>query len=122
MLHDEEIDDHENGDGDEDAGNGVRNANGLLAEAYILGKLVPKTRRQYELCIDKMTAWIRIHNPEGYDNSLKQMILPLSEKIIMEFLASVSIHKKKVSAGGAPSTVSISTVNSPRDVVRQMLS
>ena len=81
-----------------------------------------KTRRQYELCIDKMTAWIRIHNPEGYDNSLKQMILPLSEKIIMEFLASVSIHKKKVSAGGAPSTVSISTVNSPRDVVQQMLS
>ena len=43
MLDDEEIDDHENGDGDEDAGNGVRNANGLLAEAYILGKLQDST-------------------------------------------------------------------------------
>ena len=37
MLDSEKIDDHD------DLGNGVCNANGPLAEAYILGKSVPKT-------------------------------------------------------------------------------
>ena len=43
------------------------------------------------------------------NHMLLQMILHLPEQIIMEFLASVSIHKRKVSSGDGPSTVSIST-------------
>ena len=43
----EKINEHKYLDGDDDVGNGVCNANGPLAEAYILGKSVPKTRRQY---------------------------------------------------------------------------
>ena len=48
----EKIDDHKNLDRDEYVGNGVCNANGPLAEAYILGKSVPKTRRQYHCALD----------------------------------------------------------------------
>ena len=80
------------------------NINGLLAEEYILRKLVPKTRRQYQLCVSMMKDWIKTNYPGEYDSSLE-------EEKMMEFLASVSIHKKKVSARGAPSTVSISTAN-----------
>ena len=38
------------------------------------------------------------------------MILPLSAQAIMEFLASVSIHKRKVSSGGVSSTFAISVL------------
>ena len=56
MIANEEDDDLVNGVIDEVVGNGDRNEHVLLAEEYILGKLVPKTRRQYELCIITMTA------------------------------------------------------------------
>ena len=48
MLDDEEINDHADENGDKDLVNGACNINWFLAEAYILGKFVPKNRRQYE--------------------------------------------------------------------------
>lgn len=111
MIAGEEDDDEQNGFVDEVIDNGGRNANGLLAEEYILGKLVPKTRRQYELCIIKMKAWVKKHHLEEYDTLTDEMRLPLSEDVVKEFLASVSKHRTKLNAEGAPSTVSISTIN-----------
>ena len=51
----------------------TKNINGLLAEEYILGKLVPKTRRQYQLCVIKMKDWIKTNYPGEYDSSLEDM-------------------------------------------------
>ena len=119
MLDEVESNDNDGGDGDEDVGADVCNINGLLAEEYILGKLVPKTRRQYQLCVIKMKDWIKTNYPGEYNSSLEEMKLPLSEKAVIEFFTSVSIHKKKVSAGGAPSTVSISTVNLCRSAFKK---
>ena len=73
MLDDVESNDNDGGDGDEDVGNDVCNINGLLAEEYILGKLVPKTRRQYQLCVIKMKDWIKTNYPGEYDSSLEDM-------------------------------------------------
>ena len=56
-----------NGDVDEVVGNGDRKENFLLAEEYTLGKLVPETRRQYELRIIKMTAWKKANRVALYD-------------------------------------------------------
>ena len=58
MLDDVESNGNDGGDGDEDVG-----TSGLLAEEYILGKLVPKTRRQYQLCVIKMKGWIKSSYP-----------------------------------------------------------
>ena len=58
MLDDEKSNDNDGGDGGEDFGHDVCNINGLLAGEYILGKLVPKTRRQYEMFVIKMKGWI----------------------------------------------------------------
>ena len=63
----EKIDDHKNLDRDEYVGNGVCNANGPLAEAYILGHSVPTTRRQYQLCIVQMKAWTIENHAKEYD-------------------------------------------------------
>ena len=111
MIANEEDDDLVNGVIDEVVGNGDRNEHVLLAEEYILGKLVPKTRRQYELCIITMTAWVKANHIALYDSVQNEMILPLPEEAIKEFLASVSRHKRKVNSEDAPSTVSISTIN-----------
>ena len=56
-IANEDDDDYLNGDVDDVVGNGDRKENFLLAEEYTLGKLVPESRRQCELCIIKMTAW-----------------------------------------------------------------
>ena len=55
----EKIDDHKYLDGDDDVGDGVCNANGPLAEAYILGTSVPQTRRQYHCALfrRKLGPW-----------------------------------------------------------------
>ena len=48
--------------------------NGLLAEANILGKSIPKTREQYELCMIRMAASIEMEHAGGYDSLLQRMI------------------------------------------------
>ena len=90
MLDNVASNDNDGGDGDEHVGTDVCNINGFLAQEYIIGKLVPKTRRQYQLCVSKTKGWIKT-NYSGDNSSLEKMKLPLSEKAIMEFLASAGM-------------------------------
>ena len=70
-ANEEEINDRGDGDGDEYPGSAC-NVNGLLAEAYILGRLVSEIRREYELWIVKMAAWIKTNYAAAYDCLLEQ--------------------------------------------------
>ena len=67
------------------------NANEVLAREIMEGKRRPTTRVMYRNRIRLLSTWIEEKHPQYYDSENKCLKIPIEPKIIMEFMAKVSV-------------------------------
>ena len=75
--------------------------------------LVAATKSQYCSNISRLAEWLKERYPENVTETT-EVILPLSEAILLEYIGEITFHRTKKNADGSDMFVSNSTINSFR--------
>ena len=79
-------------------------------------RLVAATKSQYCSSINRLAEWLKERYPENVTETT-EVILPLSEAILLEYMGEITFHRTKKNADGSDMFVSNSTINSFRSAL-----
>ena len=91
----------------------LRDGTTIAAEISEL-RLVPKTREQYNSSIRNFKVWIKEKHDVFFEETSRELILPLPKEVILQYMGEISIHKKLKNADGSEKSVSSSLICSFR--------
>ena len=91
----------------------LRDGTTIAAEISEL-RLVPKTWEQYNSSIRNFNVWIKEKHDVFFEETSRELILPLPKEVILQYMGEISIHKKLKNADGSEKSVSSSLICSFR--------
>ena len=70
-------------------------------------RLVPMTWEQYNSSIRNFNVWIKEKHDVFFEETSRELIVPLPKEVILQFMGEISINKKlKKNADGSEKSVS----------------